>query len=138
MNFVMFIYKAGKFFTVGASGVLINYVVSLLLSNGLLAKLWYIESTFIGIMISVTSNFILNKLWTFADRDFSPKHLVKQYLSFMSICSLGVILQLSLVYVLVESNIPYEFSLLLAITVASVSNFVLSKKITFKEKAWVQ
>ena len=77
-NSIKFFSKAGRFFTVGASGLLVNYLVSILLSSGLLAKLWYMESTFIGIIASITSNFILNKLWTFGDRDFSPKHLVKQ------------------------------------------------------------
>jgi len=135
-NSIKFFSKAGRFFTVGASGLLINYLVSVLLSSGLLAKLWYIESTFIGIIISITSNFILNKIWTFGDRDFSPKHTIKQYLLFLIICSLGASLQLGLVYLLVESNISYELSLLLAVIAASVSNFVLNKKLTFKEKIW--
>ena len=135
-NSIKFFSKAGRFFTVGASGLLINYLVSVLLSSGLLAKLWYIESTFIGIIISITSNFILNKIWTFGDKDFSPKHTIKQYLLFLIICSLGASLQLGLVYLLVESEVSYELSLLLAVIAASVSNFVLNKKLTFKEKIW--
>jgi dolichol-phosphate mannosyltransferase len=135
-NSIKFFSKAGRFFTVGASGLLINYLVSVLLSSGLLAKLWYIESTSIGIIISITSNFILNKIWTFGDRDFSPKHTIKQYLLFLIICSLGASLQLGLVYLLVESKVSYELSLLLAVIAASVSNFVLNKKLTFKEKIW--
>ena len=135
-NSIKFFSKAGRFFTVGASGLLVNYVISILLSSGLLAKLWYIESTSIGIIISITSNFILNKLWTFGDRDFSPKHSIKQYLLFLVICSLGASLQLALVYLLVESKVTYEWSLLLAVITASVSNFILNKKLTFKEKIW--
>ena len=135
-NSIKFFSKAGRFFTVGASGLLINYLVSVLLSSGLLAKLWYIESTFIGIIISITSNFILNKIWTFGDRNFSPKHTIKQYLLFLFICSLGASLQLGFVYLLVESNLSYELSLLLAVIAASVSNFILNKKLTFKEKIW--
>jgi dolichol-phosphate mannosyltransferase len=135
-NSIKFFSKAGRFFTVGASGLLVNYMVSILLSNGLLAKLWYMESTFIGIIVSITSNFILNKLWTFGDRDFSPKHSIKQYLLFLIICSLGASLQLGLVYVMVESEIPYEVALLMAVIAASISNFILNKKITFKEKIW--
>jgi len=41
---------------------------------------------------------------------------------------------LGLVYLLVESKVSYELSLLLAVIAASVSNFVLNKKLTFKEK----
>jgi dolichol-phosphate mannosyltransferase len=40
------------------------------------------------------------------------------------------------VYLLVESKVSYELSLLLAVIAASVSNFVLNKKLTFKEKIW--
>ena len=94
------------------------------------------ESTFIGIVFSITSNFILNKFWTFEDRDFSFKHFMKQYLSFILICSLGASLQLTLVYVMMESKLPYFLSLLFAVIGASVSNFLLNKKVTFKEKIW--
>jgi dolichol-phosphate mannosyltransferase len=135
-NSIKFFSKAGRFFTVGASGLVVNYLVSIFLSSGLLAKIWYMESTFIGIIVSITSNFFLNKLWTFGDRDFSPRYLIKQYILFLTICSLGATIQLGLVYILVESKIPYELSLFLAVIAASISNFVLNKKITFKEKIW--
>jgi dolichol-phosphate mannosyltransferase len=133
---IKFFSKTGRFFTVGASGLFVNYLVSILLSSGLQAKLWYMESTSIGIIVSISSNFILNKLWTFGDRDLSPRHLVKQYLLFLIICSLGASLQLALVYTLVESKVSYELSLLFAVIVASVSNFILNKRFTFKEKIW--
>ncbi|HEY6537286.1 MAG TPA: glycosyltransferase family 2 protein [Candidatus Nitrosocosmicus sp.] len=135
-NSIKFISKTGRFFTVGASGLLVNYVISMLLSSSIHTKLWYMESTFIGIVVSITSNFILNKFWTFEDRDFSFKHFMKQYLSFILICSLGASLQLTLVYVMMESKLPYFLSLLFAVIGASVSNFLLNKKVTFKEKIW--
>ena len=45
-NSVLFISKAGRFFTVAASGLLLNYLVSFLLSNGILASLWYLEADY--------------------------------------------------------------------------------------------
>ncbi len=131
-----FFSKAGRFFTVGASGLLVNYFVSILMSSGLFTKMWYMESTLVGIVASITSNFFLNKIWTFDDRNFSPLHLIKQYLSFLFICSLGAIIQLALVYGLVESGNSYELSLFLAVIVSSISNFILNKRLTFKEKIW--
>ncbi len=53
---------------------------------------------------------------------------------FLVICSLGASLQLGLVYVMVESRISHEVVLLLAVIAASISNFILNKKTTFKEK----
>lgn len=133
---VFFLSKAGRFFTVGASGLVVNYTSSFLLER-LVSNIWYIEATFFGILISITTNFILNKVWTFEDRDFSIRHFFTQYLYFLSLCVLGAVIQLSLVYFLVEySNIQYGISLVLAVCVASLSNFLLNKKITFGEKIW--
>jgi dolichol-phosphate mannosyltransferase len=136
-NSVLFLSKAGRFFTVGASGLLLNYVVSFLLSNGILASLWYLEATMIGILCSLTSNFFLNKAWTFEDKKFSPNHTLKQFGLFVGMSSIGAILQLAIVYLLVNSGgIKYEFSLIIAVAIASISNFLLNKKWTFREKIW--
>jgi dolichol-phosphate mannosyltransferase len=76
---VSFFSKAARYYTVGASGLVINYSVSSSLANGLLTNLPYIDAAFLGIICSITSNFLLNKRWTFEDKDFSPKHTLKQY-----------------------------------------------------------
>jgi dolichol-phosphate mannosyltransferase len=133
---ILFLSKAGRFFTVGASGLLVNYVASFLLTT-LVPGIWYIHATLFGIIISITSNFLLNKIWTFEDKDFSPKHFFKQYSLFMVLCALGAVIQLSLVYAFVEySHIQYAVSLIMAVAIASLSNFLLNKKITFGEKIW--
>ena len=133
---VTFLSKAGRFFTVGASGLAINYAASFLLTS-LIPNIWYIHATLFGIILSITSNFILNKVWTFEDRNFSPRHFFKQYALFLALCTLGAVIQLSLVFAFVEYfNIQYAVSLLLAVIIASLSNFLLNKKITFGEKIW--
>jgi dolichol-phosphate mannosyltransferase len=133
---ILFLSKAGRFFTVGASGFLINYAVSFLLAN-LVSNVWYLQATLVGIIVSITTNFLLNKVWTFEDRDFSIRHFFRQYLSFSGLCALGAVIQLSLVYVFVEySHIQYGISLILAVCVASLGNFLLNKKLTFGEKIW--
>jgi dolichol-phosphate mannosyltransferase len=133
---VLFLSKAGRFFTVGASGFVINYFVSLLVANAI-SNIWYIHATMFGIIISITSNFILNKVWTFEDKDFTPKHVIKQYFSFLALCAFGAVIQISLTYVFFERwHIQYAISLMLAVSVASISNFLLNKKLTFGEKIW--
>ena len=134
---ILFLSKAGRFFTIGASGLLLNYVVSYLLSNGILANLWYVQATAIGIICSITSNFFLNKAWTFEDRNFSARHTLRQYGLFFGMSSIGAALQLAILYLLVESaDMKYEVSLILAVAIASMSNFLLNKKWTFREKVW--
>jgi dolichol-phosphate mannosyltransferase len=133
---ILFLSKAGRFFTVGASGLVVNYAASFLLTT-LMPSIWYIYATLFGIILSITSNFLLNKIWTFEDRDFSPKHFIRQYSLFIALCSLGAVIQLSLVYLFVEySHIQYAVSLVMAVAIASLSNFLLNKKITFGEKIW--
>ena len=133
---VRFLSKAGRFYTVGASGLLVNYIASLLF-NMLAPNVWYLYSTFIGIVISMISNFFLNKLWTFEDRKLNVKETGIQFGMFVGFSWLGAIIQLILVYALVENyNMEYPSSLILAVAAASVGNFLLNKKWTFKEKVW--
>jgi len=133
---ILFLSKAGRFFTVGASGFLINYLVSYILAI-VISNVWYLQATLMGIIVSITTNFLLNKVWTFEDKDFSLKHFFRQYGSFLALCSLGAIIQLSLVFIFVEySRIQYGLALIMAVCVASVGNFLLNKKFTFGEKIW--
>lgn len=132
---VRFLSKAARFFTVGASGLGVNYLVSLLFSSSF--DMWYLHATIVGIMFSISSNFVLNKYWTFEDRDFSPKKTTIQYGKFIGFSSVGALVQLGIVYYLVDVfSLSYPIALVLAVGTAAFSNFVLNKKWTFKEKIW--
>ena len=132
---INFISKAARFFTVGASGLGINYLASLLFSSSI--DMWYLHATILGIIFSISSNFILNKYWTFEDKDFTPKRTMIQYGKFTGFSSVGALIQLGLVYYLVEAfSLSYPTALILAVGTAAFSNFILNKKLTFKEKIW--
>ncbi len=132
---VLFLSKAGRFYTVGATGLLLNFIVSTLLTRGAISNLWYIEASVVGIILSITSNFFLNKIWTFEDRKFS-RGTLPQYGTFVGLSTVGAMIQLLLLYILVQSGFEYGISLLAAVAVASISNFLLNKKWTFHEKIW--
>ncbi|SRR5581483_6422702 len=133
---VRFFSKAGRFYTVGASGLLVNFIVSFLF-QAIVPELWYLYTTIIGILFSMTSNFMLNKVWTFEDRDFAAKKTLFQYGMFMGFSSLGALIQLGVVYALIENySVSYPIALILAVMSASIGNFLLNKKWTFKEKIW--
>ena len=135
-NSVRFLSKAARFFTVGASGLAVNYIVSMLFTSGL-TDFWYIHANIFGIIVSISTNFILNKVWTFEDRNFSPKKILSQYGKFSIFSSLGAIVQLGIVFWLVDSyDVVYPLALVSAIAAAAFSNFILNKKFTFKEKLW--
>jgi dolichol-phosphate mannosyltransferase len=133
---LVFFSKAAKFSAVGASGLAVNYLVAFLFSSGAIANFWYVKATLIGIIFSMTSNFLLNKIWTFGDRNFSLRHVLVQYIMFLATCSAGAVLQLVLIYGLVQSGIQFEISLITAVLIASGSNFVFNKIWTFHEKIW--
>lgn len=139
---VLFLSKVGRYYTVGISGLVINYLVSFLLANDvansirLLSNVWYLEASIIGVAISSTSNFIFNKYWTFEDRRFDVGSTAKQYASFIAMSAIGLIIQIAILYFMVENLVPYRISLIVAIAAATTINFILNKKFTFKEKVW--
>ena len=131
---VKFLSKAARFYTVGASGFIVNYLISLLFAGGI-SEMWYLHANVIGIIASITTNFVLNKSWTFGDRDFRIKKTISQYGKFAMFSSLGALVQLGMVYFLVDNvDISYPLALILAVITAAFGNFVLNKKFTFKEK----
>jgi dolichol-phosphate mannosyltransferase len=133
---ILFLSKAARFYTVGASGLLLNYVVSAMFSKGFVSNFWFIYASTLGIILSITSNFFLNKIWTFEDRNFSAADTLKKYSLFSALSAVGAVIQLLLLYFFVQSGFEHTLSLIMAVAVASVSNFILNKKWTFHEKIW--
>ena len=135
-NSVKFFSKAGRFYTIGASGFAINYLISLMLSGGV-TEIWYLYANIIGIITSMTSNFIFNKWWTFGDRNFSFKKTISQFSKFITFSSLGALIQIGVVFSLVDNNNwVYSTALGVGVLTGAFSNFILNKKWTFKEKLW--
>lgn len=130
---VRFTSKAARFYTVGALGLGINWLVSTAFAaNG---GLWYIHANIAGIAASVVTNFVMNKAWTFEDKDFGARKTFSQGIRFAAISSLGACVQLGTVYGLVEYYaLPYSIALVLAVGAASFGNFVLNKTLTFRER----
>jgi len=133
---IRFLSKAARFYTVGAFGLAVNYLISLLFATGI-ASFWYLHANIIGIIASMTTNFVLNKTWTFEDRDFTPRRTLIQYGKFVGFSSVGALVQLGLVFYLVENySLMYPQALILTVIAAAFGNFILNKKWTFKENVW--
>lgn len=131
-----FLSKAARFYTVGASGLIVNLISSFLLVTNI-PDVWYIHANLVGIISSISSNFILNKIWTFEDKDFSKKKTTLQFFKFVIFSAFGALIQLGMVFYLTETqNMPYYLSLIFAVLTAAFGNFILNKKYTFKEKIY--
>lgn len=134
--YVSFLSKIICFALIGGSGFFMNYFISYLFSSGIIVNWWYIHASMLGIGASMTSNFVLNKIFTFKDRNFSLSHLFRQYAFYLLFSVIGAGIQLFVLYFLVEAGIIYPISLLLGVIIGSISNFILNKKWTFYEKIW--
>lgn len=122
-----FLSQGLKFYIVGGTGVVINLGILYLLTN---LNIWYFYAAVIGVIASVTTNFFGNKIWTFK---YKRSNSAVQYIKFWLASLLGIVIQLSFLYFLVEYfELWYISSALIAILIASFSNFLLSKFWVFK------
>lgn len=125
----LFAKQAAKYYAVGASGVLVNLGLLFYLTE--YVGLWYFLSYTAAISASITSNFILNKFWTFRDSINSQRTIV-MYVKFVSVSLLGMAIQLGSVYLLVESlSIYYMLAALISICIAGAVNFMINRRWTF-------
>lgn len=125
----IFAKHAAKYYAVGASGVLVNLGLLFYLTE--YVGLWYFLSYTLAISASITSNFILNKLWTFRGSINSQRTLV-MYGKFVSVSILGMAIQLGSVYLLVETlSVYYMLAALISICIAGAVNFMINRRWTF-------
>jgi len=128
----LFAKHAAKYYAVGASGILVNLGLLYYLTE--YVGLWYFLSYALAISVSITSNFILNKFWTFRDSIDSQKTIV-MYVKFVSVSMVGMAIQLGSVYVLVESlTVYYMLAALISICIAGAINFIINRHWTFGVK----
>ena len=119
--------QMAKFYIVGGSGTVVNLGIVYILTQ--FAGVWYLLSACAGIAVSVTTNFLGNKAWTFKTKGES----LKLYSGFWASSILGIAIQLSLLYVLVQYfGVWYLGAAFISIIVASLCNFTLSKMWVFK------
>lgn len=133
----LFLYKYGgwsevaQFMVVGASGALVNLVaVTALLRAGLSADV----SIACAIAVSICTNFILNRRFTFSHS--KRGHLPTQFLSYLASVSVGALINYFAALLLLKlfpGLIP-QIASLGGIAIATLANFVALKFLVFKRK----
>jgi len=125
----LFAKHAVKYYAVGTSGVLVNLGLLYFLTEFL--GLWYFLSYVIAISVSITSNFTLNKFWTFNDSKNSQKTIL-MYIKFVSVGLVGMGIQLGTTYMFVEVlSIYYMLAAVISIAIAGGINFIINRRWTF-------
>jgi dolichol-phosphate mannosyltransferase len=128
-GFSLFAKHAIKYYAVGGSGVLVNLGILYALTD--LAGYWYLASQVIAISVSISSNFLFNRFWTFSDSIEDQRNSV-MYLKFLIVSLIGMGIQLGITYVLVESfAIYYMFAAGIGIVIAGGINYVVNRRWTF-------
>jgi putative flippase GtrA len=124
----LLISKFLKFCAVGASGMLIDFGTTWLLKERLRINKYIANST--GFILAATSNYILNRLWTFQSHD---PDIAVQYISFVLISVAGLGINNLVIYIL-NDRYKYNFYLskLFAIAVVTIWNFLMNFMITFR------
>ncbi len=84
--------RFGEFGVIGASGLIVN-LVALTLINDAMARMGFVQSARLNtavplaVLLSMTSNFLLNRALTFSDK--ARGKLRSEYLTFVAVCLVG-------------------------------------------------
>ena len=124
-----FLVKFFKFGIVGFSGVFIDFGTTYICKEWLKIQKYVANS--IGFTVAATSNYILNRTWTFKSQD---PDIATEYTEFLVISLVGLGIA-NLIVWLVHSRFKQNFYLskLFAIGVVTVWNFFANYYITFAQ-----
>ena len=128
-RFSIFAKQTFKYYLVGACGVLVNLGLVYFLTDVIGA--WYVFSQAVAVGVSMTSNFTLHKFWTYR-KEIKEAKTLERYIKFIAISLLGMGIQLSLTFVLVENfAMYYMHAAMLSIAIAGSFNYFANRKWTF-------
>jgi len=121
---------------VGFTGLLIDFFVTWLLKEKFSVNKYIANGT--GFLTAASSNYLLNRLWTFASND---PEIAIEYLTFIGISIAGLAINSLILYLLLEkikisgvgseSKIRFYLSKLIATAVVTIWNFFMNFFITF-------
>ena len=128
-GFSLFAKQAMKYYTVGGSGVLVNLGILYALTDFI--GFWYIASQIIAISISISSNFLFNRFWTFSGSIEDQRNSV-MYVKFLIVSLIGMAIQLGITYSLVENiALYYMYAAGIGIIIACAINYIVNRRWTF-------
>lgn len=90
----------------------------------------YLWANFISFSIAATSSYILNKTWTFRDKE---RKIHIQYFKFILVSAIGLLINETVLYILVTHLVIYDLlAKICAVGIAMFWNFGANKFWTFK------
>lgn len=119
------IIKFIKFASVGFTGLLIDFSITYLLKEHLKIHRYIANS--IGFSIAASTNYLLNRTWTFQSEN---PEIITEYTSFFFVSLIGLGLN-NLFLFLFEKKFNFYLSKLLAIIFTTIWNFLANYFFTF-------
>lgn len=117
-----------KFCFVGASGVVVNVGLLYLLTE--YASWYYLASSAFAIEVSIVTNFLLNNWWTWKKKN---KGFISRFFKFNLVSLIALVVNMGVLLFFTEIvGLWYILSNLIGIAVATIINFSLNDKWTFK------
>lgn len=138
-----------RFGLVGASGTVVNLAVLYVAHEFLFRAVEPVGSKpyfslALAIAVATVNNFTWNRLWTWSDRvhatsveegqRLSKRSLLAQLGQYATASWLGILLQYALTLWLAHMGMHYLLANVLAILIASVSNFITNDRWTFRQR----
>ncbi|MFA4852530.1 MAG: GtrA family protein [Bacteroidales bacterium] len=121
-------FKFLKFGIVGASGMIVDFSLTYLFKE--IVKIQKYVANAIGFTVAATTNYFLNRIWTFHD---TAPEITVQYIKFFIISLIGLGINTLILYILVNNyKKNFYLSKLFAIGVVMVWNFSINLIFTFK------
>jgi putative flippase GtrA len=125
---MFFFLKFLKFCVVGFSGMIIDFGVTWLVKEKFKLNKYIANSC--GFILAASSNYMLNRIWTFESH---RPQIVSEYFSFIGVSVIGLILNNLIVYLL-SDKLKWNFYLskIVAIGVVTLWNFGMNFIFTFR------
>lgn len=124
------ILKFLKFGFVGFSGVFVDFGFTYICKE--LLHIQKYVSNAIGFMLAASSNYFLNRVWTFQSTN---PNIAMEYSEFILISFIGLLINTLILWLLVSKlNMNFYLSKIFAIAVVTIWNFVANIMVTFAIK----
>ena len=119
-----------KFCVVGGTGVVVDFGITFLFKEKLKLNKYIANS--LGFMAAASTNYLLNRWWTFRSHD---PEVAQQYVQFVGISAIGLILNNIIIYLLNDkARLNFYLSKLIAIGLVTLGNFFMNYYFTFTGK----
>jgi len=122
-----FLVKFIKFGLVGVSGLFVDFGVTYLCKE--IFKIQKYVSNSIGFTVAASTNYILNRIWTFQSHD---PQIVMEYTQFLIISLIGLGLNNFFLWLIIKKfKLNFYVAKLFAIGLVTIWNFLANNYITF-------